>query len=42
MADIFDSSFEKIASIESEAESIFEKIFTDAFKVNKDCIKVAI
>ena len=41
MADIFDLSFEKVTFVESGAELIFEKNFTDAFKVNKDCTKVA-
>ena len=41
-ADIFNSSFEKVTFFESEADSIFEKNFTDAFKVNGDCVNVAI
>ena len=41
MADIFKSSVEKVTFVKSEADSIFEKNFTDAFKVNKDCVKVA-
>ena len=36
MADIFDSIFKRITFVESEADSIFEKNFTDAFKVNED------
>ena len=40
MTDIFDSSFEKVIFVESKADSIFEKNVTDAFKVNKDCVKV--
>ena len=40
MADIFDSSFEKVTFVESEADSIFEKNFTDAFKINEDYVKV--
>ena len=30
--DIFDSSFEKVTFVESEADSIFEKNFTDTFQ----------
>ena len=41
MANIFDSSFEKVTFVESEADSIFEKNFTGAFKVNEDFVKVA-
>ena len=41
MSNIFNSSFEKITFVEYEADSIFEKNFTDAFKVNEDCVKVA-
>ena len=41
MVDIFDSSSEKFTFVESEADSIIEKIFTDAFKVYEDFIKVA-
>ena len=38
MADIFDSSFEKVTFVESRADSIFEKNFRDALKVNEDCV----
>ena len=41
MADIFDLSFEKVKFVESETDSIFEKNFTDAFKVNENCVNVA-
>ena len=41
MANIFDLSSEKVTFVKSEADSIFEKNFTDAFKVNEDCVKVA-
>ena len=41
MADIFDSSFEKVTFVESESDSLFEKQFIDAFHVNEDCAKVA-
>ena len=41
MANIFDLSFEIITFDESEADSIFEKKITYAFKVNEDCVKVA-
>ena len=41
MADIFDSSFEKVRFVDSEADSKFEKHFTDELKVNEDCSKVA-
>ena len=36
MADIFDSSFEKVVFVKYEADSIFEKNFTESFKVNED------
>ena len=36
MANMFDSSFEKVIFVESEADLIFEKNFTDVFKVNED------
>ena len=41
MADIFDSIFEKFTFFKSEADSIFDKKFTDTFKVNEDGVKVA-
>ena len=41
MADIFDSSSEKVTFVESEADSSFEKQFKDAFQVNEDCVKVS-
>ena len=41
MASIFDSSFEKFTVFESEADLIFGKNFTNLFKVNEDCVKVA-
>ena len=41
MADIFKSSVEKVTFVKSEVDSIFEKTFTDAFKVNGCCVKVA-
>ena len=40
MDDVFDSSFEKVTFFESETDSIFEKNFTDASKVNEYCLKV--
>ena len=40
IADIFDSIFEKVAFVGYEADSISEKNFADAFKVNEDCVKV--
>ena len=42
MADIFNSSFEKVTFVKSEADSIFEKKRTDTFKVNEFFVKVAI
>ena len=41
MDDIFDSIFEKVTFFKSESDSIFEKSFTDEFKVNEDCVKVS-
>ena len=41
MDDIFDSIFEEVTFFYSESDSIFEKNFTDAFKVNDDYVKVA-
>ena len=41
MADIFDLISEKVTFVESKADPIFEENFTDAFKVNNDCFKVA-
>ena len=41
MADIFDSSFEKVTFVESEADSKILKKFTYELKVNDDCVKVA-
>ena len=41
MDDIFDSIFEEVTFFYSESDSIFEKNFTDAFKVNEDYVKVA-
>ena len=40
MTNIFDSIFEKVKFIKSEADLIFGENFTDAFKVNKDWFKV--
>ena len=42
MANIFESIFEKVAFIGSEADLVFEKKFTDAFKENEDFGKVVI
>ena len=39
--DIFKSIFDKFTIVESEADLIFEKTFTDIFKVNEDCINFA-
>ena len=41
MSKISNSTFEKVKFFESEADLIFEKKPTDAFKSNEDCVKVA-
>ena len=41
MSKISNSTFEKVKFFESEADLIFEKKLTDAFKANEDCVKVA-
>ena len=41
MSEISNSTFEKVKFFESEADLIFEKKPTDAFKSNEDCVKVA-
>ena len=40
MADIFNPCFDKFTFFDSEADSIFEKNFTDTFKVKEYCVKL--
>ena len=42
VADILNSIFDKVTFVESEADAVFEKNFTDSFEVNEDRVKVSI
>ena len=41
MVGILKSIFQKVTFFESEADSIFEKSFTDALKINEYYVRVA-